>query len=79
MQLWVARLGKLWVVRLGQARWHGEQLAGACDVGGAIAVGEQSVVADAVQAPGQHVRQEAANELVGGSVMVLKRPGPSIR
>jgi hypothetical protein len=29
------------------------------------AIGEQSVVADAVEALGQHVRQEAANELVG--------------
>src|SRR6516162_3861650 len=34
-------------------------------LGGAIAIGEQSVVADAVQALGQHVRQKAANELVG--------------
>ena len=38
---------------------------GPCDVGGAIAVGEQSIVADAVQALGQHVRQKAPNELAG--------------
>jgi hypothetical protein len=38
--------------RLGRfrARRHAEQLARPCDVGGAIAVGEQSVVADAVSA-----------------------------
>ena len=55
-------LGGLGRFRAGR---DGEQLACPCDVGGAIAVGEQSVVADAVQALGQHVRQEAANELVG--------------
>src|ERR1700720_2906170 len=43
----------------------GEQLTRPCDVGGAVAVGEQSIVADAVQALGQHVRQKAPNELVG--------------
>jgi hypothetical protein len=45
-------LGRL---SLFQAGWHGEQLARPCDVGGAIAICEQSVVADAVQALGQHV------------------------
>src|SRR6516162_3835871 len=35
------------------------------NVGGAIAVGEQSVVADAVQALGQYVHEETSNELVG--------------
>ena len=47
------------------ARSHGEQLACPCDVGGAIAVGEQSVVADAVEALGQHVCQKTPNELAG--------------
>ena len=42
-----------------------EQLAGACDVVGAGGLGEQAVVADAVQALGQDVNEEAANELVG--------------
>jgi hypothetical protein len=53
--------------RLGRFRAgrYGKQLARPCDVGGAIAVGEQSVMADAVQALGQYVRQKAANELVG--------------
>ena len=41
--------------------------------------GKQAVVADAVEALGQHVHQEAADELASSSVMVLYRPGPSIR
>src|SRR5271170_4069898 len=41
-----------------------EQLAGACDVVGASSLGEQAIVADAVQALGQDVDEEAANELV---------------
>ena len=48
-----------------RARRHGEQLAGARDVGGAVAAGEQAVVADAMEALGQHVHQEAPDELVG--------------
>ena len=47
------RLGRLGRFRAGR---DGEQFARPHDVGGAIAVGEQSVVADAVQALGQHVR-----------------------
>jgi hypothetical protein len=43
---------------------HGEQLARLGDVGGAVVVGEQPVVADAMEAPGQHVHQEPADELV---------------
>src|SRR5215813_7794405 len=42
-----------------------EQLACACDVGGAVAAGKQSIVADAVEAFGQDVGEEPANELVG--------------
>ncbi|SRR6266480_5840870 len=45
---------------------NGEQLTRTCDVGGARAFGEQAVVADAVQALGQHVDEEATDELVGG-------------
>ena len=40
-----------------------EQLAGACDVVGAGGLGEQAVVADAVEALGQDVDEEAADEL----------------
>ena len=45
---------------------YGEQFAGARDVVGAGGLGEQAVVADAVEAVGQDVDQEAADELVGG-------------
>ena len=41
-----------------------EQLAGACDVVGAGGLGEQAVVADTVEALGQNVDEEAADELV---------------
>ena len=41
-----------------------EQLAGACDVVGAGGLGEQAVVADAVEALGQDVDEETADELV---------------
>ena len=43
----------------------GEQLTRADDVVGASVFGEQAVVADAVQAFGQHVDEETADELVG--------------
>ena len=51
------RLGPFRAGRHGEelAGRHGEELARLCDVGGAIAIGEQSVMADAVQALGQHV------------------------
>src|SRR5262249_33425389 len=45
---------------------NGKQLARACDVVGASVLGEQAVMADAVQAFGQRVDEEAADELVGG-------------
>ena len=41
-----------------------EQLTGACDGVGASSLGEQAVVADAVEALGQDVDQKAADELV---------------
>ena len=50
---------------------HGEQFARLGDVDGAVAAGEQAVMADAVEALWQYVHQEAPNELVGVSVMVL--------
>ena len=43
-------LGRL-VLRL----WDGEQLAGARDIGGARGLGEQAIVADAVEALRQHM------------------------
>src|SRR5262249_24318454 len=72
-----ARAGVLWFLRFGSIGpdcfdgidgnyWRREQLAGACDVVGALAAGEQAIVADAVEARGQYVHQETADELVGG-------------
>ena len=46
-------------------RRHGEQLAGARDVGRAVAVGKQSVVADAVEAVRQDVDEKAADVASG--------------
>src|ERR1700722_7397779 len=56
-------LGYLWLF---WARWHGEQIAGACDIGRTVAIGEQAIVSDAVEAVRQNVDEEAADELVGG-------------
>ena len=43
------------------------------------AFGEQAVVADAVEAVGQDVDEEAADELVGGERHRLYRSRPSMR
>src|SRR5512132_3565359 len=43
--------------------WRREQFAGARDVLGTLAAGEQAIVADAVEACGQHMHEEAADEL----------------
>ena len=50
---------------------NGEQLARACDVLGARAFGEQAVMADAVEAFGQDVDEESADELVCGECHAL--------
>ena len=60
-----------WVLR------HSEQLASTSDIGGAVfAVGEQPVVTDAMQALGQHMDQEAADELMCGQRHGLVAVGP---
>ncbi len=66
-----ARLGEglhLVVIVIGArfilGRRHLEQVPGAGEVLGAPAIGEQAVVADAVEAVGEHVDEEAADELV---------------
>src|SRR3954468_20636439 len=48
-----------------RGRGRGEQDPDPGDVGGPGAAGEQAVVADAVEAVRQDVKQEAADELVG--------------
>ena len=45
---------------------HGEQLTRPGDIDGAMAVGEQAVMADAMESLGKNVHQKAADELVGG-------------
>jgi hypothetical protein len=50
--------------RLGRLDGWGDvkELAEAGDVGGAVAVGKQPIVADAVEALGEDVHEEAADE-----------------
>src|SRR5437868_13556924 len=67
--LWCLRLSGVGAVCLDGINgndWRREQLAGAGDVLGAFAAGEQAIVADPVEACGQHVHEKAADELVGG-------------
>lgn len=52
--------------RLPLRRRHIEQLTRAGDVVGAAAIGEETIVADAMESGGQDVDEEAANELVDG-------------
>ena len=42
-----------------------EQFAGARDVCGTLTAVEHSIITDAVETSGQHMHQEAADELVG--------------
>src|SRR5260370_12697558 len=57
-------IGSLCISGLLLWRAHIEQLACSGDVTGTGAIGEQPVVANAVEAAGQHVDEEAADELV---------------
>jgi len=45
---------------------HVEQVPGAFQVLGAMSIGEQAVMADAMEAIGQHVEEKAPNEFGGG-------------
>ena len=47
-------------------RWSGEQPAHALDGAGTVAIGNQTIVPDAMDALGQHVHQEAPDELRRG-------------
>src|SRR5437870_11854571 len=44
---------------------YAEEPVGQCDIAGAVGMGKKAVVTDAVKSVGQHVDQEAADELVG--------------
>jgi hypothetical protein len=64
------RLGLFW------GRRQGEQLARVRNVSGSVAVGEQPIVSDAMEALRQHVDQEAPDELVGRQRHYLVAGGP---
>ena len=49
--------------------WRHEQFAGAGDVLSAFAAGEQAIVADAVEACGQHVDEEAAAPFIVAKIV----------
>ena len=44
---------------------YAEKPVGQCDIAGPIGIGEEAVVTDAMEPVGQHMDQEAADELVG--------------
>jgi hypothetical protein len=51
-------------LRVGCRRGDIEQYAGCCDALSAGGIGKEAIVADAVEALGQHVEQKAPDELV---------------
>jgi hypothetical protein len=65
-RLGLVGLGAVDIPGLGLCRRYVKQAARPGDVVGARAAGEQSVVADAVEAVRQDVDEEAADELAGG-------------
>src|SRR5208282_4956410 len=65
-QVGLAVIGGIGVFTLPSRLRDIEQLTDAGDVRGAAAIGEQAIVADAVEPAGQHVDEEAADELVDG-------------
>ena len=60
----IRRLGPL--VRFRSWRWCGGELAGTGKIVATTTAGEQAVVTDAVEPARQNVKQEPADELVGG-------------
>lgn len=66
-------VGRLGVFRAGRC---GEQLAGAFDAAYAVTTGEQSLMADAVEALRQDVHQKTPDELVGRQRHRLMAGGP---
>ena len=55
--------------------WYGQQPVGTRDIGAAGGFGEQAVVADAVEALRQYVKEEAADELVSPAPEPVKGTG----
>jgi hypothetical protein len=56
-----------------------EQCAGRSDAVGAVGAGQETIVADAMEALGQPMQQEAPDELVRKKPIVFQRAGPSAR
>ena len=55
------------MITLGVRRgWVGcaEEPAGQCDIGGPVGIGEEAIVADAVEPVGQDMHRKASDELV---------------
>src|SRR5882757_5951448 len=61
---WRVRLAILRLLRIGGRLGDTKESASRSDVVSAVGVGEEPVVADAVEALGQHVQEEAPDELV---------------
>src|SRR5256886_15992893 len=71
---WTCRIvviGSISIGRFALRLWRNEQFADARDVVGAGGVGQQAVVADAVEPLGQDVDEEWADELVCGKCHLL--------
>ncbi len=64
---------------LGSGSRRREQLPSALDVVRSKRAGDEAVVADAVEAAGQHVQEERRMNSWAASVMVLSRSRPSMR
>ena len=84
---WAGMVGRCWLLGLDVGCFDGidwneadcEQCADACNILGAGLAGEETVVADAVEALRQDVHQEAADELVCIEHHLLVALGPSRR
>ena len=61
-----AIIGGLGILSVGRGCWHIEKLAAVGKLVAAMAVGREAVIANAMEAIGQDVHQEAADELAGG-------------
>ena len=64
------------VLAAGFGRWRlSEKPAAEGELGGPLAVGEEAVIADAVEVVGQGVKEKAPDEFAGGEVISLGRAG----
>jgi hypothetical protein len=52
-------------------RRRGEKLSAACKLGAAVAIGQEAVMADTMEAVRQGMQEETADELAGGKGITL--------